>query len=190
MFREGPLGLPAVTSDDWEVDLGPYPWGYEGFEMAVFDLIGKKLGVPVHTLLGGAVRESVRVHYWIGQQTPADSAAAVRVAMDRGFKGIKIKCKLEEPNVDRLRAMWEVGGSDFKGTVDPNERFYTLEQTLELAEQLKELGNVEMFEDPIPRNELNWEDLARFRELRQKLPFPPGDHAQRLGEHPPSAAQG
>ena len=44
---------------------------YPAFEMAVFDLIGRLRRVPVHELLGGAVRDRIRVDYWMGSQTPA-----------------------------------------------------------------------------------------------------------------------
>ena len=60
------------SPEDWEIDPGPYPTGYEAFEMAVFDLIGKRLDVPVHTLLGGACRDKVRADFWIG---PSDTGA-------------------------------------------------------------------------------------------------------------------
>ena len=47
------------------------------------------------------------------------------------------------------------GGPDFKVTVDPNERFRTAEQTIELAAELELLGNVEVFEDPIPKSDVD-----------------------------------
>ena len=172
VFRTVPMAPPATIGHAQDMELGPYPKGYEAFEMAVFDAMGKRLGVPVSTLLGGAVRDSVRVHYWIGQQTPEDSAHAVRTAVGLGFNGIKIKCRLEEPIVERLEAMREAAGPDFKVTVDPSERFYTVKQTLDLAQRLAELGTVEMFEDPIPRDGMSDEGLARYRQMREKLPFP------------------
>ena len=180
IFRTKPLGLPATWTSEPELDLGPYPVGYSAFEMAVFDLLGKRLGVPAHMLLGGACRDKVRVHYWIGMMNPEDSARSTRIALDRGFKGLKIKCRIEEPLVERMRAIWEVGGPDFKVNLDPNERFHTVEQTLALAEQLKELDNVEMFEDPIPMRHRMPDGpgtikdyvLAKFRYLRERLPFP------------------
>ena len=46
----------------------------------------------------------------------------------------------------RMGAILEAGGPDFKVTVDPNERFRTAEQTIELAAELELLGNVEVFE--------------------------------------------
>jgi len=134
-----------------EVGQGP---AYNAFEMALFDLVGRIRRLPVHALLGGAVRDRVRADYWMGHQTPADGKRAVERALAQGFKGVKIKCRIEEPMVERLQAMLEVAGPDFKVTVDPNERFHTAEQTIELAHQLEALGNVEVFEDPIPKSDL------------------------------------
>ena len=172
VFRQEPLKPTPEAPSQWEIDLGPYPAGYEAFETAIFDLIGKRLGVPIHKLLGGACREQVRADFWIGHQTPEDTRRSTKIAIARGFTGLKTKCRIQEPMVERLRAIWEVGGSDFKVTVDPNERFNTVEQTLELADQLKELDNVEVFEDPIPKKGLRDDVLAQYRYMREMLPFP------------------
>ena len=172
VFRTASLKPSPDSPSAWEMDSGPYPAGYEAFEMAVFDLIGKRTGRPVHALLGGACRDNVRADFWIGHQTPEHTGRSTKIAVERGFTGLKTKCRIQEPMAERLRAIWEVAGSDFKVTVDPNERFHTVEQTLELAEQLKELGNVEVFEDPIPKKGLRDDVLAQYRYMRDKLSFP------------------
>lgn len=147
---------------------------YDAFEMAVLDLVGHMRNLPAHALLGGAVRERVRADYWMGHQTPEDGKRTLERALDAGFKGVKIKCRAEEPMVERLQAMLDVAGKDFKVTVDPNERFYTAEKTIELAEQLAPLGNVEVFEDPIPKN-----DLEGYAKIHESIDLPVAMH---LGE--------
>ena len=82
------------------------------------------------------MRDRVKADYWMGHQTPEDGKRAVERALEHGFKGVKIKCKLEEPMFDRLEAMRDVAGPEFKVTVDPNERFYTAEQAIALAAEL------------------------------------------------------
>lgn len=151
-----------------EVGQGP---AYDAFEIALFDLIGRVRGVPVHALLGGAVRSRVRADYWMGQQTIADSQRTVERAVAQGFTGIKIKCKLEEPMFERLKAIRDVAGPDFKVTVDPNERFYTAEATIALAEQLATLGNVEVLEDPIPKS-----DLEGYIRIHEAITLPLAMH--------------
>ncbi len=135
------------------VGVGTGP-AYQAFEMAVLDIVGKARRQPVHALLGGAVRTRVRADYWMGHQTPEDGKRSVERALQQGFHGVKIKCKLDEPMEERLRAMRDVGGVDFKVTVDPNERFHTAAQAIELAHRLVALGNVEVFEDPIPKTDI------------------------------------
>ncbi|MEM7031968.1 MAG: mandelate racemase/muconate lactonizing enzyme family protein [Chloroflexota bacterium] len=159
-----------TTGDETSLHIGDGP-AYDAFEMAVFDLVGKMHGVPVHALLGGAIRERVQADYWMGQQTPADSQRTVERALSLGFKGVKIKCQLEDQMVERLKAILDVAGPDFKVTVDPNERFYTAPQTIDLAHQLAALGNVEVFEDPIPKS-----DLAGYIEIHEAIRIPLAMH--------------
>jgi muconate cycloisomerase len=159
--RAGAHEERLADGNDEKLDVGTGP-AYEAFEMAVFDLVGRARGVPVHALLGGAVRDRVRADYWMGHQTPEDGKRSVERALSQGFKGVKIKCRIQEPMVERLQAMLEVGGTEFKVTVDPNERFQTAEQTIQLAAELKVLGNVEVFEDPIPKSDM--EGYARIHE--------------------------
>lgn len=61
-------------------------------EMALLDVNGKELGVPVHRLLGGRVHASVPVYangWFAGARTPEDFARAARDAVGRGFRGLK-----------------------------------------------------------------------------------------------------
>ena len=124
-----------------------------------------------HELLGGAVRDRVKADYWMGHQTPEDGKRAVERALAHGFKGVKIKCKIEEPMVERLEAMRDVAGVEFKVTVDPNERFHTAEQTIALAQQLAAVGNVEVFEDPIPKS-----DLEGYIKIHEEIGLPVAMH--------------
>ena len=169
-------GRADGSEEQPEVGQGP---AYMAFEMAAFDLVGRVRRMPVHALLGGAVRQRVRADYWMGQQTPEDSKRSVERALQLGFKGIKIKCQIEDPMVERMKAILAVGGKEFKVTVDPNERFRTAEQTIALAHELEPLGNVEVFEDPIPKSDL--EGYARIHnEIRQPVAMHLGDGASML----------
>ena len=144
---------------------------YDAFEMAILDLVGHIRGLPAHELLGGAVRNRVRADYWMGHQTPEDGKRTVERALEHGFKGVKIKCRIEEPMVERLQAMRDIAGLEFKVTVDPNERFRTAEQTIELAAQLAPLGNVEVFEDPIPKT-----DMEGYVQIHEAIDLPVAMH--------------
>lgn len=73
-YRGGPILMSAIA----------------GIDQALWDIKGKHLGVPVHELLGGPVRQRIRVYSWIGGDRPADTARAARAAVERGFTAVKM----------------------------------------------------------------------------------------------------
>ena len=99
-----------------------------GIDQALWDIAGKALGVPVHQLLGGAVRDRVRVYSWIGGDDPADVAAAAEEKVAAGFTAVKMNGSgplrpLDTPAAahavaDRVAAVREVLGPDRDVAVD------------------------------------------------------------------------
>ncbi|RRU25612.1 galactonate dehydratase [Stenotrophomonas sp. 278] len=83
-YRGGPILMSALA----------------GLDQALWDIHGKALGVPVHSLLGGPVRERIRVYSWIGGDRPADTARAAKEAVSRGFTGVKMNATEEVQFVD------------------------------------------------------------------------------------------
>jgi galactonate dehydratase len=61
-----------------------------GIDQALWDIKGKALGVSVSDLLGGQVRDKIRVYSWIGGDRPADTARAAKEAVARGFTAVKM----------------------------------------------------------------------------------------------------
>lgn len=49
-----------------------------GIDQALWDIKGKYFNAPVHQLLGGPVRHSIRVYSWIGGDRPSDVAEAAK----------------------------------------------------------------------------------------------------------------
>ena len=71
-----------------------------GIDQALWDIKGKALGVPVSELLGGNVRDRIRVYSWIGGDRPADTAAASKAAVERGFTAVKMNGTEEMQFID------------------------------------------------------------------------------------------
>ena len=64
-----------------------------GIDQALWDIKGKTLGVPVHSLLGGAVRQRLKVYRWCGgdDNTPEEAAReAAEVLASSNFKQLKM----------------------------------------------------------------------------------------------------
>ena len=106
-----------------------------GIEQAMWDILGQSLGAPVYQLLGGAVRDKVRIYSHVGGPSPDAYREAGRRAAERGFTAVKT-CPfdavrfVESPafvaeTVARMAALREgVGdtvdiGLDFHGRVTP-----------------------------------------------------------------------
>lgn len=56
----------------------------------MWDIKGKKLGVPIHQLLGGKVRDRLRVYGWIGGDDFAHLVAEARRRKEQGFTAVKM----------------------------------------------------------------------------------------------------
>jgi hypothetical protein len=73
-----------------------------GIDQALWDIKGKAYGQPIHALLGGQVRDRIKVYSWIGGDRPADVANNAREVVARGFKAIKLNGAEEMQIVDTL----------------------------------------------------------------------------------------
>ena len=61
-----------------------------GIDIALWDILGKSTGKPVHQLLGGKVRDRVRVFASIGGDTVADHVAQATKAVADGFTSLRV----------------------------------------------------------------------------------------------------
>lgn len=145
-----------------------------GWNMALLDLMGKDIGWPLYRIFGGRQQQRVLVDYWISRMGPEDSAAAAERAVAQGFHGIKLKCKWEDQNVaERVCAMHEAAPG-LRIVVDPNERFHTLENSLQLAQRLEAVDGLDvLFEDPFPKR-----DLREYKRLKEATSIPIAPHFQ------------
>jgi galactonate dehydratase len=149
-----------------------------GIEMALWDLKGKKLGVPVYELLGGKVRDSVPCYangWFASARTPADFATKAKEAVATGFRALKwdpfgvaymsMSRNEFEAAMDCVRAVREAVGDEVDLMIEGHGRF-----NIPTAFQIGlELGkyNVKWFEEPIPPD--NLEGLA---ELKRRISVP------------------
>lgn len=72
-YRGGPVVVSAIS----------------GLEHACWDILGKSLGVPVHQMLGGAVRERIRLYKRVGGSTPEELAESGLKALAEGYTAVK-----------------------------------------------------------------------------------------------------
>jgi galactonate dehydratase len=132
-----------------------------GLDQALWDLLGKSVGLPVHVLLGGPVRERVRVYCWVGGDEPAEVADQIAQVVEEGMTAVKMNASgrmkpLGTPAslqgvYDRVAAAREVLGADRDVAVDLHGRF-TLATARRLARLLEPLSPFFLEEPVAPEN--------------------------------------
>lgn len=61
-----------------------------GIDQALWDIAGQTYGAPVHALLGGHVRDRVRVYAWVGGDEPGEIADQVAAQVEAGMTAVKM----------------------------------------------------------------------------------------------------
>ncbi|MGD0330332.1 MAG: mandelate racemase/muconate lactonizing enzyme family protein [Nitrososphaeria archaeon] len=155
LFREG-FSMPAIS----------------GVEIALWDILGKKLNAPVYSLLGGRCRDSVEVYvdgFFRGAEyVEEEYAAKASEAVRKGFRSLKMD--VDEPipsgkNINRtltpadlkhtlrmVEAVREAVGDEIRLAIDCHGAFDT-NTAIVLAQKL-EPYNLMWIEDPVPQNNL------------------------------------
>jgi muconate cycloisomerase len=142
--------------------------GKAGIEMALWDILGKALGAPVYTLLGGKVRERVPLSYSIPFGKPADMAALALERVKAGHRTIKVKVGSEDGATDiaAVRTIREAIGPAIKLRVDGNMGWPTAKHAIRMIKAM-EPYDLELVEQPLPAY-----DLDGMAEVRAAIGVP------------------
>ena len=140
-----------------------------GIDIALWDIIGKSCGKPIHKLIGGAYRTEVTAYatglYFIDMDRLIEEAVEeANEFVGNGFVAIKMKIGLGSPKLDieRVAAVRKAIGDDVRLMVDANHCF-TVPQAIRIGRELEKL-NVEWFEEPISP-----EDVDGYVEVTRSL---------------------
>ena len=139
-------------------------------DQACWDLKGKRLGVPVHALLGGSRRERLRAYanawYW-GCTTPDDFARAAKQVVAEGFTALKwdpfgaadmtLSAAAMRAAVDNVAAVRAAVGPDVDLCVEVHGRLAPA-WAIEMARRLKPFDPF-FYEEPVPPE--NFDALAK-----------------------------
>ena len=136
-------------------------------DMALYDILGKSLGVPVYALLGGQVREKIPLSFSIMFGSSEEMAGLARELVEHGFSTVKVKVGqgLEEDE-DAVRAIRDAVGMQVKVRVDANMAWKTPEEALTALRRIEPFG-IELAEQPLKR-----EDLDGMAFVRENIDIP------------------
>jgi len=158
-----------------------------GIDIALWDIRGKALGLPIYELLGGAVRDSIALytHFPLGA-TPEEAAQNVMVPVNDGVKAIKtdpfqpewqrryrqgvpgayldggMSAEGEQEGADFIAAIREAVGPQVEILIDAHA-LYNVPTAIRLANRLAQF-NITWFEEPVPP-----ESYHALRQVRDQL---------------------
>lgn len=157
-YRGGPILTSAIS----------------GIEQALWDIKGKKLGVPIYELLGGAVRNKIKVYAWIGGDKPSDTAAAAKAQVDAGYKALKMNGTAEmewidssikvQQAVDNIAAIREAVGYGIGIGVDLHGRVHKSMAKI-LFKELEPYKPLFIEEPVLPENNEALIEIARMTSI-------------------------
>jgi len=141
-----------------------HPGEAGAIDMALHDLAARRLGVPVHVLLGGKRRDVLQVSRLIALKAPAEMAAVAEGLFAQGYRALKVKLSGDSDlDVERVAAVRSAVGTGVTLTVDANEA-YNAEQMIAAFARM-EKHNIVLIEQPVRAN-----DWAGLKLLTDTLP--------------------
>ena len=142
-----------------------------GLQMALFDVAGKAMGVPVYELLGSKVRDWVPISWWSIDASPEDWAAEAQDAVAAGYASFKLKPRPWWDIVAQIEAISRKVLPHFKLDLDANSTWQNAASAIPIIKKLERFGNVAMFESPIPQG-----DVLGNKQIRAAINRPVAMH--------------
>ena len=152
-YRGGPILMSALA----------------GIDQALWDIKGKHHNAPVHQLMGGRARDSMRVYTWIGGDRPADVGEAAKAMVGHGFTAMKMNATEELQYVDshrqvdraiaRIAAVREAVGRDVGIGIDFHGRVHKPMAKV-LARELEPFHPMFIEEPVLPENNEALREIA------------------------------
>jgi len=171
----GPL---ALGRNAWRISellrdmarkLPPNPSALAMFDVALHDLLGRALGVPVHALLGGACKERVPLEWSVGVGSVGqmvDEAERVYREWKTPYICFKVgpAARLRD-NIETLTQVREMLGSEVELALDANGSL-AVREAIALADALADV-RIAYFEQPVPIS-----DLVGLKRIRDRIKAP------------------
>lgn len=147
----------ALIVEEFDATLAFQPTVKAGVDMALHDLLGRRLGVPVHTLLGGRMRERIAQSRILAIKSPQDMGAQAERLVAEGYGQLKLKLSGDTPtDVARIASVRDAAGPGVALTLDPNQS-YTAKQMMSAFARM-ERYDIALIEQPVPA--ADWAGLA------------------------------
>jgi L-alanine-DL-glutamate epimerase-like enolase superfamily enzyme len=154
----------AATMEEIDTTLAYHPTVKAAIDMALHDLLARRLGVPVHVLLGGKLRNAVALSRILPIKAPDEMAAIAARLAEEGYRQLKLKLAGDTAvDVQRVAAVRAAVGDQVVLTLDPNQSYNVKQMIVAFAKM--EQYDIALIEQPVPAA-----DVAGLALLTRTLP--------------------
>lgn len=145
-----------------------YPMAKAVIDMAVWDIVGRSLGLPLYRLLGGSSTQKIPNVGLIGIGTPGEVATEARRLVAEGYRGLRLKIGPKR-DVECVKAVREAVGDEVTLRVDCNQG-YSAPQAIRVLRAVEGF-DVELVEQPTP-----WWDFKALATVARAVDTPVMPH--------------
>jgi L-alanine-DL-glutamate epimerase-like enolase superfamily enzyme len=139
-----------------------------GLEMALLDALGRSFEMPVYQLLGGRKARKIITDITIPMLPLKRSLQLAKFWIKEGFTTLKIKVGTDlDHEIELLKSIEEESRGTLRYILDANQGFTTEEAILFLSEVVSFGCDVQLFEQPVDRD-----DLDGMAHIRKTSPVP------------------
>lgn len=158
------------------------PTAKAAIDIACYDLMGKALGVPVYTLLGGRFHKEFPITHVLSINSPEEMAAEAKERVNQGYRSFKMKVGTNIlDDVKRIKAVHKHVAEDVTIRVDVNQGWQTSAQALKALDMLDGV-QLDWLEQPVIADDIDAmvevkaksatpmmidEGMRGFREMRE-----------------------
>jgi L-alanine-DL-glutamate epimerase-like enolase superfamily enzyme len=164
---EWPLGEDPPIEDVWGANAADHMWDDSiplGLQRALFDAVGRSMGVPVHALLGEKVHNETPLAWWCIDMSPEDWLSECETAIERGYTAVKLKGRPWWDIWEQIDLLCEELPEWFSISIDFNATLLDADRAIPILQELDEYPQVKGFEGPIP-----YDDVEGDRRIRDAV---------------------
>lgn len=139
-------------------------------DSALYDLMGKSLGVPVYKLIGGEYRKRIRVAWVAYIRDPKFLVDEIQEKVKEGFEAFKLKVGLNiKQDEERLKVVREIAGEEAEIKIDA-QGYWSIEEAIKNIKRLEKFNLIGV-ESPVSR-----EDVEGMVKVRSSVDTPIIEH--------------
>jgi L-alanine-DL-glutamate epimerase-like enolase superfamily enzyme len=137
-------------------------------DLALHDIVGKALNIPVCKLIGGSYTDKIALHWPIGIGAPKEIEEEVLKGMAAGYKAVKMKVgKDAKQDIEMVKTVREAVGPDVAIVVDANQA-YDVKRAIRIIRQMEKY-DIQRVEQPV-----HYRDLDGMAMVRRAVEVPIG----------------